>query len=49
MMNRELNKVNGAMQKIAKLEGTVNTKFDDINTSLTDLSGKFERFLTGLQ
>ena len=43
------NKVGGAMEKIADLEGTFNTKYDNINTTLTDLTGKFDRLLEGLK
>ena len=32
-----------AMDKIDGLEGTVNAKFDDVNTNLAELSGKFDR------
>ena len=42
-------KVGGAMEKIADLEGTFNTKFDNINTNLTDLTGKFDHLLEGLK
>ena len=37
------------MDKIEGLEGTVNTKFDDVNTTLASLSTKFDRLLAGLQ
>ena len=42
-------KVGGVMEKIADLEGTFNTKFDNINTTLTDLTGKFDRLLEGFK
>ena len=37
------------MDKIEGLEGTVNTKFDDVNTTLASLSTKFDRLLARLQ
>ena len=38
-----------AMDKIDGLEGTVNAKFNDVNTNLAELSGKFDRLLGQLQ
>ena len=38
-------RIRGAMDKIDGLEGTVNAKFDNVNTTLAELSGKFDRLL----
>ena len=40
--------VGSAMDRLDGLEGTFNTKFDGVNTSLTDLTGKFDRLLENL-
>ena len=42
-------RVGSAMDRLDGLEGTFNTKFDGVNTSLTDLTGKFDRLLDKLQ
>ena len=42
-------RVGSAMDRIDGLEGTFNTSFDGVNTSLTDLTGKFDRLLDKLQ
>ena len=41
-------RVGSAMDRLDGLEGTFNTKFDGVNISLTDLTGKFDRFLEKL-
>ena len=33
------------MDKIDGLKGTFNAKFDDVNTTLAELSGKFDHLL----
>jgi hypothetical protein len=42
-------RVGSAMDRIDGLEGTFNTKFDGVTTSLTALTGKFDRLLENLQ
>ena len=41
--------VGSAMDRLDGLEGTFNTKFDGVNTTLTDLAGKFVCLLEKLQ
>ena len=40
--------VGSAMNRLDGLEGTFNSKFDGVNTSLTDLIGEFNRLLEKL-